>query len=199
MKQEILNTEKNKINNLSETFKNYIHLDQIAQGFCFTVCYHLQFHLNVNGFNSSIVAGHYDSEGHYWLKLDDYNEIIVDPTITQFENYKEIDKTYIGKSDKHKAYDFQCEIILGARNIWKEKIIKESLNNNLHLLIINLKAATKIINENGAKIPKIKEYSAYYDDIKQILTELENKIHIDKLTSTLPKSFLDIKNKMLNR
>lgn len=193
MEQKISNTEKKKINKLSERFKSYIYCDKIAKGYCFTVCYHLQFHLNINGFNSSIVAGYYDSEQHYWLKLDDYDEIIVDPTITQFDNYKEIYKTYIGKSDKHKAYGFQFEIILDARNIWKEKIIEGILNNNLHLLIINLKAATKIINENDAKIPKIKEYSDYYDDIKQIITESENKINIDKLTSALPNFFLDIK------
>ncbi|MGV7105136.1 hypothetical protein [Flavobacterium sp. U410] len=187
MIQEITTEDKDKIKNWCEEFLCLIPSHKSLQGFCFTICYPLSLYTNYKGFKNSLSAGQYDGKPHYWINLDNYNNVIIDPTVTQFEQYLGNDKIYIGKKDcnYYQVYDYLDIRINQARDAWKEKLYD---NKNIELLQINFKIALKIFTEIEEKdFSKTGEYVTYINDIKEI-TE----------TLNIPKDIVSLKTKLSN-
>lgn len=189
MLQKIKPEDKKKITNLCEEFLNLIPSNKSLQGFCFTICYPLSLYLSYKGFKNSLSLGSYDGIPHYWINLDSYDNIIVDPTVTQFESYLGNDKTYIDLKDSHyyQVDDFINIRIQQARDCWKKKI-----PNNFDLLVVNMKAALMVLNETkNTELSKTNQYEIYHQDIKEIIKSINKEQLINCLKSKFPKSLFE--------
>jgi hypothetical protein len=122
------------------------------KGLCFTICYPLHLHLNLNGFKNSMKAGVVDYNlSHFWISLDTENTMI-DPTARQFDSSKPY--VFVGSlPSNYSAYMQPFEpIFQDAYDTWIEAIDKRILN-------ICHKAA-KILSNDIKKRPFEKEISA---------------------------------------
>jgi len=189
MIQRIEPENKEKISNLCEEFLNLIPSNKSLQGFCFTICYPLSLYLYYKGFKNSLSLGAYDGIPHYWINLDNYADIIVDPTVIQFGNYSENNKIYIDIKNAHyyQVNDFIDIRIRQARECWKKK-----MQNDFDLLVINMKAALIILNETGStELSKTEECKIYLHDIKEIITSIDSEQLISCLKPKFPKSIFE--------
>lgn len=80
-----MNSDVQKLKNITEEFVSYILGDLISDKMCFTVCYPLSLYLTNNGYENIIKSGWYNSIPHYVISLKNSDEIIIDPTIQQFD------------------------------------------------------------------------------------------------------------------
>ncbi|HTB52337.1 MAG TPA: hypothetical protein VK718_06140 [Ferruginibacter sp.] len=196
-----------QIRKLVEAFRKEVIDNECPKGKCFTTCYPLSIHLDNNGFPNSIVQGHFDiiTQGHYWLKLNDY-DIIIDPTITQFESESNEPVVFVDKATKkyYPTPNITSRNFTESVSAWKapfhvetraklpEGLISEDFNKRTVLLII-LKAATllhiEIENLKLKNKPVSKKSNFYFDNINEILVAWENIGLIKNLEQDLPKEF----------
>ncbi|UAY52730.1 hypothetical protein [Ferruginibacter albus] len=206
--QQITKEQKSQIKALSKTFTDKTLGNSMLRGNCFTVCYPLSIHLHNNGFRNSLVAGKYNdinyiNTPHYWIKLEDYSKIIVDPTIKQFD--ENTDAIYVDiKPRTHTVHSvLDKEQIEGIRGFWIERLLNngaayvdtmkkppQGLYKIDSLLRINLTAASIILTETkqmsllkGFSKPFL--YDEYCEDINKIIQKnwLEHRNLIESLLS----------------
>jgi hypothetical protein len=90
--------DKFRISNLAEDFRVKTLNNASPKEMCFTISYPLSLHLINNGIENSMTCGKFiDGRSHYWLTLIDEEKTIIDPTITQFDVYKDKSEVFIGK------------------------------------------------------------------------------------------------------
>jgi len=65
--------------------------DESPKNLCFCTCFPLLLFLKTNNINCSLTGGDYNGIRHFWLTVNGYDNVIIDPTIRQFKthfNYK---------------------------------------------------------------------------------------------------------------
>lgn len=192
-----------KILKLAENFTNDTLGSVDPQGKCFTISFPLSLHLENHGIENSIIPGYFKiaSNSHYWLTLENNEEIIIDPTIKQFcENMPSV---YFGKKTENykveKNEDFE-KWIDSVYSIWLNpfKFPLEFPHLDIKILLeVNIKTAVKINNEYEQMkidINKSLKSKAYFRGIFEIL-----KIHQNELESFLKlKGFDNLVGKARN-
>lgn len=156
---------------------------------CFTICYPLSLYLENLGYQNTIAAGRYQNESHpkngtphFWLQLNDYLKIIVDPTIGQFENNQF--RVHVGeKPEEFKQLSQQFEeLFYNSYDLWRRKLLgieivnpfaEELAKNEIDLVMllnINLNAAT-ILNSQSQGENNLHSdiYEKYFDCIFQVI------------------------------
>ncbi len=173
-----------KILLLAETFTLATLSCENSQGKCFIISCPLSLHLENNGFQNNIYAGHFKDNplyAHFWLTLE--NEVIIDPTIRQF--YDDAPQIYIGKKpDDYTSLEnpkFE-DWIKGVYTTWINPFRFPDYNTHLDLnllLEINIKAATFIHNEFqdlGLDINRSLKSREYFRGIFEILNNSQTKL-----------------------
>ncbi len=76
---------------------------QNPKGFCFSTSFVLSIYLDSQGYSNNIISGKMNGVDHFWIKLDNDDDIIIDATLKQFdsENNQE-DSIYIGEISENK-------------------------------------------------------------------------------------------------
>lgn len=160
-------TEKvRNIRKVVERFTNPTIGDEIPNHLCFCTCFPLLIYLQLNNIRTSLVAGNYENIRHFWLKLDEYPNIIIDPTVRQFDFT--LDKIYIGPllTEKYTAdnatfresffwaFKFWAEPLLDRLRTHSHKVDDEERTNKFNIkfaLILNNEIAAKHLNNDLTK------------------------------------------------
>lgn len=163
--------------------------DYAPSHMCFTICYPLSLYLQNLGYQNTIVTGRYQNESHpkngtphFWLQLNDYLKIIVDPTIGQFKNDQF--RVYVGeKPEEFIQFSLQFEEwFYNSYDLWRSKLLgieianpfaEELAKNEIDLVMllnINLNTAT-ILNSQSQVQNNLHSdiYEKYFDCIFQVI------------------------------
>ena len=166
---------------------------------CLLTCYPLSLHLENNGIPNSVEGGTCCKKTHYWIRLNEYPEIIVDPTFRQFEldflSTFNDETTYGGRLVPPYLVNPLYDPISAWEEIWKERLLNKGflkeeydvgyLPTNLppfeSILNICLRAAIVVISETEelieqSKINASERYKNYRSDIKEIIGANKEKI-----------------------
>ena len=183
-------------------------------GFCFSSSIALSLFLKINNINTSIQGGTYNNFHHFWLSLDNYQGVIIDATLKQFD--KNQSDIYIGEKDGNKiTREYQLKTYdliewLNIYGIWREPILDKTYQ--LHRqedfkekVVINSFIQAAIINydieQMADKNDFLKTYSFkfYFSTIYQGLREKwsKNEKVIKILQNKLPDKFDKLLNKAL--
>lgn len=90
---------------------------------CFSACFPLLLFLKLNDINCSLTGGNFNGIRHFWITVDEYNNVIIDPTIRQFKPlYNSI---YIGPLTKDYSSDNASfnQTFYWAFKFWAEPIL----------------------------------------------------------------------------
>lgn len=206
--------EKNRIEELIKNITDKSIGSDNPSGFCFSTSIALSIYLKINNFNASIQAGIYNNYDHFWLSLDNYPNIIIDPTIKQFDNNQST--IYIGEKDGNRiTKDFQLKNygLIEWQNIygiWREPIIDKSYQvyrteEFKEKVVINSFVSATIINSEIEQMTEkndfLKTYffKFYFATIYQGLRDKwsKNEKVIKILQNKLPDKFDKLLNKAL--
>jgi len=91
---------KQKIKLLVETITKRSIGNQCPKGFCFSTSFALSVYFNSQEIRNFISVGKMNNTVHFWLNLIDYDDIIIDATIKQFDKNQDI---YIGNISDNKT------------------------------------------------------------------------------------------------
>src|ERR1700733_6734710 len=148
--EELLTGEGLRIRKIAEKFSTIILNGEPEIHKCFTTCYPLSIHLENRDIPNSILIGQYKGQEHYWLFVNDC-ELIVDPTIRQFETYAP-SPVFVGKNSGN--YTPQDKRLDEAIKSWKQPFIDNPTDQSTLpqeckkvFLGIILKAATMLYVE----------------------------------------------------
>ena len=179
---------------------------------CFSTSYVLSLFLECNGISNHITGGFYGSIPHFWIKLEDYDEYILDATIKQFDvsqpsvyfgriSDNKITKEYIldqyNENSWFESYKYWCNPefdILGVRR--SEEIVRKLITNNIiGAAILNYEIAG-INNLEKSRTQKSDLYELYFSAIRKWLREWkDDKIFLDEVrTRKVDKEFAFIKS-----
>lgn len=215
-----MNTEVDllRIKSIAEEFTIQSIGTTIPKNMCFLTCYPLLLFLKIRGVDASLNRGEYNNDKykkahHYWLNLDEYKGIILDPTIRQFE--ENIEPVYIGKITHNYTLDihpFNAWFSV-TYNIWEKPLL--DTHNIIPLppeikqkaILYNLKAAIVLNNEieqmaTGSK-EKFMQWDLVMDYFSAINTFLINKLKndvnfINDLKSVLSEGFNNLLSKAID-
>lgn len=184
--------------------------DECPKNLCFSICFPLMLFLKINDINCSLTGGEYNGIRHFWLTVNDYDNIIIDPTIKQFKPLA--DPIYIGSPTSeytpdttsfnetfYWAFKFWAEPILNRPRTHQEKPkwVEERTNfyNVKFAMILNQEISRKTpekINMHHNRLCKL-----YFRTILKflILKTKKDQDYIRNLRSTLPQCF----DKLLNQ
>jgi len=97
--------------------------EECPKHLCFSACYPLLLFLKINDINCSLTGGDYKGTRHFWLTVNDYDNIIIDPTIKQFKPLG--DPVYIGPLTSDYTSDTNPfnETFYWAFKFWAEPIL----------------------------------------------------------------------------
>lgn len=210
-------TERNRIKRLVENITDHFVDYEKPQGFCFLTSYALSIYLKIKQVNCTLTGGKFNGRDHFWLKLNDYKDIIIDATIKQFEEYELEDPIYIDRKDDNKTTK-QYEEKSYCPNDWIHfyGIWREPLLDKFYLIprseefkektVINIFVTAAIINseieqlEEEEFIKSYYSYKLYFDPIYQGLRDKwsKNEKIVKYLQNKLPEEFKRILTKALN-
>jgi len=189
--------ENNKrIRNLVDQITRYSIGKQNPRGFCFSTSFALSIHLDSQNLSNKIIGGKINGVDHFWIKLDDFDNIIIDATIKQFdsENNQE-DSIYIGKISENKItsqykqeyisfkewidlYKIWCNPEVDTNGEQREKsLVKELILNNLINASILAYEIEKLEPLTKSNVVSSNLYNLYFNPI---LKRLKNKWRTDE-------------------
>jgi hypothetical protein len=119
--------ERDRLIGIVEKITNSSIGSQDPCGFCFSTSYALSILFTINEINHTIQGGKYESRDHFWINLTDYNGIIIDATIKQFDDSQ--DPIYIGSladnsiSKKFVQLNYGLAEWLHLYGIWREPLL----------------------------------------------------------------------------
>lgn len=125
---DISDKERNRIKGLVENITRHFDDFENPRGHCFSLSYALSVYFKMKYINCSIKGGKYDNSiiDHFWLSLNDYQDIIVDATIKQFEQSEKsiyIDpKSLNVTTRKYNEKIYSLNDWLNLYAIWREPI-----------------------------------------------------------------------------
>lgn len=183
--------------------------DECPKHLCFSTCFPLMLFLKINDVNCSLTGGSCMGIRHFWVTLNEYDNVIIDPTIKQFKPLA--DPIYIGsltseyKSDTvsfnetfYWAFKFWAEPLLDRPRSHEEKPKGVEERTNFY----NVKFATilnqEISRKNPAKIALLHNRlcKLYFRTILKFLklkTE-KDQDYIRNLRATLPQCIDELLN-----
>ena len=97
--------------------------EECPKNLCFCTCFPLMLFLKINDINCSLTGGDFNGTRHFWITINEYENVIIDPTIQQFKPL--VDSIYIGPLTKEYTQDnapFK-ETFLWAFKFWVEPIL----------------------------------------------------------------------------
>ena len=183
--------------------------NECPKNLCFSTCYPLLLFLKINNINCSLAGGDYNGIRHFWLTVNGYENIIIDPTINQFKPL--VDPIYIGSLTSEYtpdttsfnetfswAFKFWAEPILDRRRSHQEKPKWIDERTNFY----NVKFAMQLNQEISQKNPEIitlhhnRLCKLYFRTILKFLKVKTQKDqdYIRNLRATLPQSFENLLN-----
>ena len=198
--------EKRRMIGLIKTITDISIGSYDPSGFCFSTSIALSLFLKINNINTSIQGGTYNNFNHFWLSVDNYQGVIIDATLKQFDNSQS--DIYIGEKDGNKiTREYQLKTYdllewLNIYGIWREPILDKTfqlhrtedfkekvvINSFLQAAIINFE-----IEQMADKNDFLKTYSFnfYFSTIYQGLREKwsKNEKVIKILQNKLPVKF----------
>jgi hypothetical protein len=122
--------DKQRLDKLTEEFVTCILSDVQPDKMCFTVCYPLSLHLAYKGYENVMKSGWYDRTPHYIIILKNSEEIIIDPTIQQFDITKsQVLITSLSEAEEYK--DFTEFIHKNVLNEWLYPLMNNGLRKKL--------------------------------------------------------------------
>ena len=97
--------------------------EECPKNLCFCTCFPIMLFLKINDINCSLTGGDFNGTRHFWITINEYENVIIDPTIQQFKPL--VDSIYIGPLTKEYTQDnapFK-ETFLWAFKFWVEPIL----------------------------------------------------------------------------
>ena len=117
---------REEINNLLQPFiKKGIGWNEPA-GLCFSTSFSMQVYLNIHGISSSLKAGRYKNQDHFWLAIE--NDMVIDATLKQFDD--EQPEVYIGSvafnpiTNGFESYNLDLAGWYNIYDMWRDIIQK---------------------------------------------------------------------------
>ncbi len=97
--------------------------EECPKNLCFCTCFPLMLFLKINDVNCSLTGGDFNGTRHFWITINEYENVIIDPTIQQFKPL--VDSIYIGPLTKEYTQDNApfMETFLWAFKFWVEPIL----------------------------------------------------------------------------
>ncbi len=183
-KKKLSDSDFIKIKRLSESFTKFV-LDKIPpKNMCFQTSYPLYLLLQKKHRPNflNLKNGTCESRNHFWLELE---EIIIDPTITQFDFAKDMAPLYIGFKpccfSENQSFVFPIQDNpSGVVQTMSEKLLlnfKYERDGIPKLGEVNLDDERKLILKAAIFIDKeidIRSQPDYFDCVKQLLSEFTN-------------------------
>jgi hypothetical protein len=183
--------------------------DECPKNLCFCACFPLQLFLKINNIHCSLTGGDYNGTRHFWLTVNGYENIIIDPTIRQFKS--QVETIYIGSMTSEYtpdtssfnetfswAFKFWAEPILDRPRSHQEKPIWLEERTNFY----NIKFAMILNQEISQKNPETitmhhnRLCKLYFGTILKFLKlkTQNDQDYIRNLRATLPQSFENLLN-----
>ena len=183
--------------------------EECPTNLCFCACFPLLLFLKINNIDCSLTGGDYKGIRHFWLTLDGFDDVIIDPTIRQF--IPQVENVYIGpRTSEYNpdttsfnetfswAFKFWAEPILDRPRSHKEKPKWVEERTNFY----NVKFAMILYQEISQKNPEAiamhhnRLCKLYFGTILKFLKTKTKKDqdYIRNLRVTLPQSFEDLLN-----
>jgi len=185
--------------------------DECPKYLCYCTCLPLSLFLKINDINCSLTSGHYNNNGiqtpHSWLTLNDYHNVIIDPTIQQFKS--NVDPIFIGLLNPAEYTidaKFSNQSSYNDFKIWAEPLLNrkrtfpKTKDFEERLLLFNLKFATILYNEillKSIEIDVLKEnalHKLYYLTILTFirLNTKNTNDYFQNLQAKLPLGYGDL-------
>ncbi len=183
--------------------------DECPKHLCFSTCFPLMLFLKINDVNCSLTGGSCMGIRHFWVTLNEYDNVIIDPTIKQFNPLA--DPVYIGgltndytpddvlfNETFYWAFKFWAEPLLDRPRSHQEKPKWVEERTNFY----NVKFATILYQEIARKPPEkitihhnrlCKLYFRTIFKFLKLKTE-KDQDYIRNLKATLPQSFDELLN-----
>jgi len=169
---------------LCEKFTTDIYGQENPQGYCFSVCYSLSVLFKLLNFEHNLVAGNYKNKIHYWLELSSIN-MVLDPTIRQFENYNENvllsnNDSAIYKQNYSKIHMVEDERFTNAFERWANPLLNNT-SSCQRFNLMNVKCALAFLSfvENLNLLDALKELDYVKIYLEPIVSYIEYDIQCE--------------------
>jgi len=96
---EISEQEKDDLKTMVERFTNYSIGNINPKGFCFSTSFVLSIYLQSQNIANSIIEGSMNNAPHFWIRLMEYEDLIIDATIKQYDESQPL--IYVGKKTEN--------------------------------------------------------------------------------------------------
>lgn len=182
------------------------------KGFCFSTSFVLSIYLRAKGISNCIVGGKMNGCDHFWLNLKEYDDIIIDATIKQFD--KSQDDIYIGRisgNEITRQYNLKCYSFNEWINLYQawsnpefcsEGIIQREKELFRKIVVNNLISASILIYEiekmEESTQQKILSSSLFKLYFQSIWNGLKNGWEEDEGIMVAVKSIVEEEFKMLS-
>jgi hypothetical protein len=99
-----------------------------SSGLCFSAAFSLQVFLHIHQIETTLKVGQFNGQDHFWLMLNSYEDIIIDATLTQFNDANP--HVYVGpqSSNPITSQYKECQLDLvgwhAVYDRWRELILK---------------------------------------------------------------------------
>jgi len=178
--------------------------EECPKNLCFCACFPLSLFLKINNIHCSLTGGDYNGIRHFWLTVDGYDNVIIDPTIRQFKPQAE--PIYIGSMTSEYSPDTTSfnETFSWAFKFWAEPILDRPRSHQEkpkwveeRTNFYNVKFAMMLNQEISQKNPETitmrhnRLCKLYFGTILKFLKAKtqDNQDYIRNLRETLPQSF----------
>ena len=178
--------------------------EECPKNLCFCACFPLQLFLKINNIHCSLTGGDYNGIRHFWLTVDGYDNVIIDPTIRQFKPQAE--PIYIGSMTSEYTPDTTSfnETFSWAFKFWAEPILDRPRSHQEKPKLVeertnfyNVKFAMMLHQEISQKNPETitmhhnRLCKLYFGTILKFLKAKtqDDQDYIRNLLETLPQSF----------
>ena len=183
--------------------------EECPKNLCFCACFPLQLFLKINNIQCSLTGGDYNGIRHFWLTVNGYDNVIIDPTIRQFK--PQVEPIYIGSMTSEYTPDTTSfnETFSWAFKFWAEPILDRPRSHQEkpkwveeRTNFFNVKFAMMLHQEISQKNPETitmhhnRLCKLYFGTILKFLKAKTQKDQdfIRNLRETLPQSFENLLN-----
>ncbi len=183
--------------------------EECPKNLCFCACFPLLLFLKINDMHCSLTGGDYNGIRHFWLTVNGYENIIIDPTIRQFK--PQVEPIYIGSMTSEYTPDTTSfnETFSWAFKFWAEPILDRPRSHRVkpkwveeRTNFYNVKFAMILNQEISQKKSETitmfhnRLYKLYFGTILKFLKykTQNDQDYIRNLRATLPQNFENLLN-----
>jgi hypothetical protein len=184
---------------------------ECPKNLCFCACFPLLLFLKINDIHCSLIGGDYNGIRHFWLTVNGYENIIIDPTIRQFK--PQVEPIYVGTMTSEYtpdttsfnetfswAFKFWAEPILDRTRSHQEKPIWIEERTNFYNVKFAMILNQEISQKNSEKITMYHKRlcKLYFRTILKFLRfkTQNDQDYIRNLRATLPQNFENLLNQI---